>query len=178
MREGSATRVHGGAQGVYRHASTATDYDMTFSVFVLPHVEDTKPLVICYPPRLICAHANVAEKGEFRVACAKLGLIFAALVGVSPRGDGVSDDLNRVYDFGLDASFYVDAIQEPYVQRCRMWSYVTDELPALVTELHEAACEKAGIALSLHIPGHDHSYYSISSFMAEQLPWHAGRLGV
>lgn len=44
-------------------------------------------------------------------------------------------------------------------------------------ELLEAACVKAGIPLMLRLrPGYDHSYYFISSFMADQLRWHAERL--
>lgn len=44
-------------------------------------------------------------------------------------------------------------------------------------ELLESACAKAGIPLSLrrHV-GYDHSYYFISTFMADQLHWHAERL--
>ena len=41
-----------------------------------------------------------------------------------------------------------------------------------------AACHNAGIALSLNLrPGYDHSYYFISTFMRDQLRWHAERLG-
>jgi S-formylglutathione hydrolase len=44
-------------------------------------------------------------------------------------------------------------------------------------ELLEAACAEAGIALQLRIqPGYDHSYYFISTFMADHLAWHAARL--
>jgi len=40
-----------------------------------------------------------------------------------------------------------------------------------------AACVEAGIDLSLGLhPGYDHSYYFISSFMAEHVRWHADRL--
>ncbi len=40
-----------------------------------------------------------------------------------------------------------------------------------------AACAEAGIDLSLGLhPGYDHSYYFISSFMADHLRWHAERL--
>ena len=39
------------------------------------------------------------------------------------------------------------------------------------------ACKKAGIAATIRMqPGYDHSYYFISSFMAEHLAWHAERL--
>jgi S-formylglutathione hydrolase len=44
-------------------------------------------------------------------------------------------------------------------------------------ELLEAACDAAGIALTLRRqPGYDHSYYFISTFMADHLAWHAERL--
>lgn len=44
-------------------------------------------------------------------------------------------------------------------------------------ELLEAACAEGGIALTLRRqPGYDHSYYFISTFMADHLAWHAERL--
>ena len=44
-------------------------------------------------------------------------------------------------------------------------------------ELLERACSKAGVALTLRRqPGYDHSYYFISTFMADHLRWHAERL--
>ncbi|TXC73784.1 S-formylglutathione hydrolase [Sphingorhabdus soli] len=47
--------------------------------------------------------------------------------------------------------------------------------PGLLRE----ACERAGIALTLTLQeGYDHSYYFISTFMAEHVAWHAARLNV
>lgn len=47
----------------------------------------------------------------------------------------------------------------------------------LKPELLEAACEQAGILLTLRRhAGYDHSYYFISTFMADHLNWHAERL--
>ncbi len=44
-------------------------------------------------------------------------------------------------------------------------------------ELLEAACAAAGIDLTLRRqPGYDHSYYFISTFMADHVRWHAERL--
>ncbi|MCK0195830.1 S-formylglutathione hydrolase [Ancylobacter sp. 6x-1] len=44
-------------------------------------------------------------------------------------------------------------------------------------ELLEAACARAGIPLTLNMrEGYDHSYYFISTFMADHLAWHARRL--
>src|SRR3981081_3133560 len=129
----SLNRSHEGAQGVYKHVSRETGTGMTFSVYVPPHPDGAKLPVVWYLSGLTCTHANVTEKGEFRSACAELGLIFAA-PDTSPRGEGVPGDPANAYDFGLGAGFYVDATQEPYSRHYRMWSYVTEELPQLVGE--------------------------------------------
>jgi S-formylglutathione hydrolase len=129
----SLIRSHGGAQGVYKHASGITGTDMTFSVFVPAHDEAVALPVVWYLSGLTCTHANVTEKGEFRRACAELGLIFVA-PDTSPRGDGVPGDAANAYDFGLGAGFYVDATQQPFAKNYRMWSYVTGELPKLVAK--------------------------------------------
>jgi S-formylglutathione hydrolase len=44
-------------------------------------------------------------------------------------------------------------------------------------QLLERACAKAGIPLVLRLQnGYDHSYYFVSTFMADHLRWHAARL--
>ena len=268
-------RSHGGVQGVYRHASTSTGTDMTFSVFVPEHDEGAALPVLWFLSGLTCTHANVTEKGEYRAACAEHGIIFVA-PDTSPRGEGVPND--EAYDFGQGAGFYVDATQAPWAEHFRMRSYVEQELPALVaesfpadmarqgitghsmgghgaltvalrnpdrfrsvsafspivsplacpwgdkalggylgpdrdtwreydacaliedgarlpdllvdqgladdflepqlkTELLAEACKAAGVPADIRFqPGYDHSYYFISSFMAEHIAWHAERL--
>ena len=131
METVSVNRAFGGVQGVYRHASAATGTDMTFSVYVPPHSEGARLPVVWYLSGLTCSHANVTEKGEYRRACAELGLIFVA-PDTSPRGEGVPDDPEDAWDFGLGAGFYVDATEAPYARHYKMWSYVTAELPALI----------------------------------------------
>jgi S-formylglutathione hydrolase len=127
----SLNRSYQGVQGVYRHASRETGTTMTFSVYVPPHQAGAKLPVVWYLSGLTCTHANVTEKGEFRRACAELGLVFVA-PDTSPRGEGVAGDPAGAYDFGLGAGFYVDATQPPFANNYRMWSYVTVELPELI----------------------------------------------
>jgi len=44
-------------------------------------------------------------------------------------------------------------------------------------ELLRQACADAGIPLTLNLqPGYDHSYYFVTTFMADHLAWHAERL--
>ncbi|MFL6753082.1 MAG: S-formylglutathione hydrolase [Sphingomicrobium sp.] len=272
----SENKSHAGRQLVVKHASRATSTDMTFSIFLPPQAEQGGMLpIVWYLSGLTCTHANVTDKGEYRAACAELGLIFVA-PDTSPRGEGVPDA--EAYDLGQGAGFYVDATQQPWAQSYRMWTYVTEELAALVAaefpadmdrqgitghsmgghgaltvalrhpdrfrsvsafapivapsqvpwgqkalgaylgedraawrghdavalieggarvpemlidvgdadpfiekelrpELLERACNQTGIALTLRRqPGYDHSYYFISTFMADHLAWHAERL--
>ncbi len=131
METVSTAKAFGGVQGVYRRASAATGTDMTFSVFVPPHAAGARLPVVWYLSGLTCTHANVTDKGEYRRACAELGLIFVA-PDTSPRGEGVADD--PAYDMGQGAGFYVDATEVPWATHFRMWSYVTEELPALVVD--------------------------------------------
>ena len=47
----------------------------------------------------------------------------------------------------------------------------------LKTELLVQACDRAGQPAQIRMqPGYDHSYYFISTFMAEHIGWHAARL--
>ena len=127
----TTNRSHGGTQGVYRHASSATGTAMTFAVFVPDHAQGAQLPVLWYLSGLTCTHANVMEKGEYRAACAQHGIIFIA-PDTSPRGDAVPDDPEGAWDFGLGAGFYVDATEGPWAQHYHMRSYIEAELPALV----------------------------------------------
>ncbi len=127
----SSNHSFGGVQGVFKHASVVTGTEMTFSVFVPPHAQGAKLPIIWYLSGLTCTHANVTDKGEFRAACAELGVIFIA-PDTSPRGDGVADDVEGAYDFGLGAGFYVNATQPPFSQHYQMRDYIERELPAVI----------------------------------------------
>lgn len=53
-------------------------------------------------------------------------------------------------------------------------AFLTEQLKP---ELLEAVCRDVGIDLTLRMqPGYDHSYYFISTFMADHVAWHAERL--
>lgn len=184
----STARSFGGVQGVYRHASSATGTDMVFSVFVPPCEEGAKLPVVWYLSGLTCTHANVTEKGEYRRACAELGLIFVA-PDTSPRGEGVPGDPEGKWDFGLGAGFSVDATREPYARHYRMWSYVTQELPALVGSVFPADMARQAImghsmgghgalTAALRHPGRFRSVSAFAPIVAPgQVPWGHKALG-
>jgi S-formylglutathione hydrolase len=184
----SSNRSFGGTQGVYKHASSATGTDMTFSVFIPDHEPGAKLPVIWYLSGLTCTHANVTEKGEFRRACAELGLIFVA-PDTSPRGENVPDDDAAAYDFGLGAGFYVDATEAPFDQHYKMRSYIEDELPAIVAENFAVDMKRQGImghsmgghgalTISLRNPGRFASTSAFAPIVAPSLvPWGQKALG-
>jgi len=176
----SLNQAHGGSQGVYRHASTATGTDMVFSVYVPPHPEGARLPVLWYLSGLTCTHANVTDKGEYRRACAEQGVIFVA-PDTSPRGDGVPDD--EAYDFGQGAGFYVDASQAPWSQHFHMRTYLETELPALIAAHFPADMDRQGITghsmgghgaltIGLRNPERFRSVSAFSPIVApSQVPW-------
>src|SRR3546814_46137 len=160
-----------GVQGVYRHASGQTGTEMTFAVFVPPHAKGTKLPVLWYLSGLTCTHANVMEKGEYRRIAAELGMIVVC-PDTSPRGEGVPDDPEGAYDFGLGAGFYVNATVEPFAKNYRMLAYITNELPALIAANFPADMARQSIfghsmgghgalTIALRNPG---KYRSVSAF--------------
>ena len=70
----------------------------------------------------------------------------------SPRGvniPGEDDD----YDFGSGAGFYVNATQDPWKNNYRMFSYVTEELPALIESEFAGIVEEGKRSISGHSMG-------------------------
>ena len=169
---------HGGRQQVWKHASTATGTPMQFAIF-LPPGDGPFP-VVTWLSGLTCTHANVMEKGEYRQACARLGLAFLA-PDTSPRGEDVADD--PAYDLGQGAGFYVDATQAPWAPRFRMWSYVTAELPDLVARHFPVDPARQGLmghsmgghgalTIGLRHPGRYRSLSAFAPIVApSQVPW-------
>jgi S-formylglutathione hydrolase len=184
----SLNQSHGGTQGVYKHASRETQTGMTFSVYVPPHQDGAKLPVVWYLSGLTCTHANVTEKGEYRRACAELGLILVA-PDTSPRGEGVPGDPANAYDFGLGAGFYVDATQAPFARHYRMWSYITQELPEVIAGqfpvdagrqsiLGHSMGGHGALTIALRHPGRYRAASAFSPIVApSQVPWGIKGLG-
>jgi S-formylglutathione hydrolase len=178
----SSVKVHGGEQRVYSHPSWATRTEMVFSAFFPDHEPGQKLPVVWYLSGLTCTHANVTEKGEFRAACAELGMIFIA-PDTSPRGEGVPDDPEGAYDFGLGAGFYVDATQKPFAKNYQMRSYLETELPDLIADYLPVNMDRQAImghsmgghgalTLALRNPGRFRSVSAFAPIVAPMAcPW-------
>lgn len=128
----SSNKSFGGVHERRRHRSSSLDCEMTFAIYLPPQaLAGEKVPVVYWLSGLTCTDQNFMDKaGAHRVA-ADLGVAIVA-PDTSPRGEGVPDDPNGAWDFGLGAGFYLNATREPWSRNYRMYDYVVQELPALV----------------------------------------------
>jgi S-formylglutathione hydrolase len=140
----SQARCFGGTQFVYRHVSRETNTPMRLAVFVPPQAKTSKVPVVWFLSGLTCTEENFTVKAGAQRVASELGLILIA-PDTSPRGEGVPDDSEGAYDFGLGAGFYVDATEAPWAEHYRMRSYIERELPALVADNLPADMGRQGI---------------------------------
>jgi S-formylglutathione hydrolase len=127
----ATSRCFGGTQYTFRHRSEMTGTDMRFAAFVPPQSETGKVPVLWFLAGLTCTEENFTVKAGAQRVASELGLILVA-PDTSPRGEGVPDDPDGAYDFGIGAGFYLDATHEPWARNYRMESYIMRELPEVV----------------------------------------------
>ena len=139
----SQARAFGGVQGVYRHDSEMTGCSMEFAVFIPHQAADGPVPVLTYLSGLTCSWENVTVKAGAQRFAAREGMLFVA-PDTSPRGFDFPGE-HESYDFGSGAGFYVDATEQPWAENYRMYSYVTEELPALIAANFPADGARQGI---------------------------------
>lgn len=88
---------------------------------------------IYYLSGLTCTPQNASEKAFWQIQADKYGFL-VVFPDTSPRGEGVPDDPEKAWDFGLGAGFYVNATQEPYKRHYQMYDYIHKELPTSLDE--------------------------------------------
>ncbi len=127
----SSTKCFGGWHQQHSHESKVLGCTMRFAVYLPQQAAEKRVPVLYWLSGLTCTDENFMQKaGAMRVA-AELGIAIVA-PDTSPRGEGVPDDPEGAYDFGLGAGFYLNAMQAPWDQHYKMYDYITDELPNLV----------------------------------------------
>ncbi len=154
---------------------------MDFAVFTPPQAADKPVPVLTYLSGLTCSWENATVKAGAQRDAAREGLLFVA-PDTSPRGFDFPGE-HESYDFGSGAGFYVDATEEPWSRNYRMYSYVTEELPALIAANFPADSARQGI-FGHSMGGHGalvvalrnpQRYRSVSAFAPivapSQCPW-------
>jgi len=172
---------YGGVQQFYKHESHETRGPMKFSVYLPPQSRTGRVPVLYYLAGLTCTEETFPIKAHAQQLAAELGLMLVS-PDTSPREPRVPGDADS-WDFGQGAGFYVDATQPPWSVNYRMYSYVTRELPEIVTANLPALADAAGI-FGHSMGGHGalmcalrnpSRYRSVSAFAPiaapQQCPW-------
>jgi S-formylglutathione hydrolase len=153
---------------------------MRFAVFLPANTTPQVP-ALYYLAGLSATEETFAIKAGAQRVAASLGLALVAC-DTSPRHARFLGD-DSAGDFGLGASFYLDAAVEPWSSAYRMERYVVEELPRLVEAHFPVRAGVRGIfghsmgghgALSLALR-HEGRYLSVSAFAPicapSEVPW-------
>ena len=116
---------------------------MRFGLFLPPQVHNTRVPILYWLSGLTCTEENFIIKAGAQRIAAELGLAIVT-PDTSPRGLGIPSESDST-NIGLGAGFYVDAIQTPWSSGYRMYTYITQELYALIPSYYPVIASLAGI---------------------------------
>ncbi len=171
----------GGVQGYYKHSSSVIGLPMRFGVFVPPQAAIGPVPALLWLAGLTCNEETFTIKAGAQRVAAELGLMLVT-PDTSPRETGVAG-ADAAWDFGTAAGFYLDATEPPWAHHWRMESYVTGELPALLSQHFALRAGAIGIfghsmgghgalTLALRHPGLFRSVSALAPIAAPmQCPW-------
>ncbi|ASO28636.1 S-formylglutathione hydrolase [Vibrio anguillarum] len=140
----SQAKVFEGWHKQYTHSSQVLGCSMRFAIYLPPQAAYQSVPVLYWLSGLTCSDENFMQKAGAFQSAAKLGIAIVA-ADTSPRGEDVPDDPQGAYDFGLGAGFYLNATQAPWDKHYQMYSYIVQELPALI-EQHFPVNQQRAIA--------------------------------
>src|SRR5512134_1978655 len=181
MKSTSEHACFGGTQRFFAHDSRECRTEMRFAVYEPPQARDGRVPVLYYLAGLTCTEETFMVKAGAQRLAAELGLMLVA-PDTSPRSPRLPGD-DASWDFGLGASFYVDATEAPWSAHYRMYSYVTSELPEVVATHFGPVSERRGIfghsmgghgalVIALRDPARFHSVSAFAPVAASsRCPW-------
>lgn len=161
-------RLFEGQQQRWQHNSASLNCRMQFSLFLPPQRTDTPPPLLWCLAGLTCDDQNFAIKSAAQRVASLLGLALI-MPDTSPRGDHVADHPD--YDLGQGAGFYLNATEAPWSTHYNMFTYLSEELPQLMSQNFNLSERQSimghsmgghgALILALHHPKH---YQSVSAF--------------
>ena len=166
----SEQRCFGGTQGFYRHTSQACAGPMRFAVYAPAQAKHESVPVLYYLAGLTCTEETFVIKAGAQRLASEFGIMLVT-PDTSPRNTGIAGEADD-WEFGTGAGFYLDATQAPWSQFFKMYTYVTEELPAMIAENFPADMTRQGIfghsmgghgALTIALK-HPQQYRSVSAF--------------
>ncbi|GAB4536195.1 MAG: S-formylglutathione hydrolase [Pleurocapsa sp.] len=116
---------------------------MNFAVYLPPQAKSKSVPILYYLSGLTCTEENFTVKAGAQRYAAEYGLMLVA-PDTSPRQTGIPGE-DEAWDLGSGAGFYIDATVAPWEKHYQMYSYVTQELPALITANFPVLADKQSI---------------------------------
>ncbi|MFT5137876.1 MAG: S-formylglutathione hydrolase, partial [Arenicella sp.] len=145
MEKLAENKIFDGRQLQYKHSSDVLGCEMQFSIYLPPQVAQQRVPVLYWLSGLTCNDQNFVTKAGAQQFASQHGIAIVC-PDTSPRGEGVPDDPEGAWDFGLGAGFYVNASQSPWSQHYQMYDYVVQELPALINQNFQVDPQKTAIS--------------------------------
>jgi S-formylglutathione hydrolase len=139
----SESRCFDGTVAYYTHYSSSCNCDMNLAVYLPPQAQSQLVPILYYLSGLTCTEENFITKAGAQRYAAEWGIMLV-VPDTSPRNTGIPGE-DDTWDLGSGASFYVDATVKPWQQHYQMYSYITQELPALITANFPVQPEKQSI---------------------------------
>jgi len=146
----SSVKSFGGYLKTIEHWSSCNNCKMTFSIF-LPEdrveCQRREPYpAIYFLSGLTSSWENASTKGQYARQCKKrqVAMVFP---DTSPRGidETIPEAGDSDWTKGYGAGHYCNATQAPWSQHFNMWTYVTEELPALVERYFHVDTERRSV---------------------------------
>lgn len=172
----------GGTQRLYKHDSREIGLPMKLAVYLPPTdkiaAAGGKVAALVYLAGLTCNEETFMTKAGAQQHAAQNGMALIA-PDTSPRGANLPGEADS-WDFGLAASFYLDAEQAPWSRHYRMESYIVRELLPLLAAHLPVDTHRMGItghsmgghgALTLALK-HPGVFKSVSAFAPLCAPTH------
>lgn len=143
LRTRAAHRCFGGTQLLLEHDSALCGGPMKLGVYLPPAASLGPVPAVLYLAGLTCTEETAVHKAGAQRVAAALGLAFVT-PDTSPRTERYPGD-DASWDLGVGAGFYLDATREPWARTYQMHSYVTRELPALLSASLPVDTSRLGI---------------------------------
>ncbi|QLE58186.1 S-formylglutathione hydrolase [Nostoc sp. TCL26-01] len=139
----SEYKTFDGKLGFYSHPSPTCNCEMRFAVYQPPQAREKPVPVLYFLSGLTCTEENFMVKAGAQRYAAEYGLMLVT-PDTSPRNTGIPGEDDE-WDFGTGAGFYLDATEQPWRSHYQMYSYIVQELPALITANFPIQPDKQGI---------------------------------
>ncbi len=133
----------GGTVGFYEHHSLVCKSMMQLAVYLPPQAKSASVPVLYFLSGLTCTPENFITKAGAQQFAAQHGIMLV-VPDTSPRQTSTPDE-DLDWDLGTGAGFYVDATEQPWANNYQMYSYITEELPALIAANFPANMQRQGI---------------------------------